>query len=192
MLAEHGVSLSAEGYAIQISGRSNAEIVARLLPTLAEQRARQVWEEKEALFRQQAKDLATPPGLRSFIEKAVVEGAKLGVVTNAPRANAEHVLAALGLSDYFACIVAVEDVQAPKPNPEPYFVGMRRLGLSAERCVAFEDSPSGVKSAAAAGLCVVGLLTGHTEQQLTDAGAVLVVSDFHDPRVQGHVSGVRP
>lgn len=183
MLREHGVSLSPEGYANEISGRSNVEIVGRLLPHLEPELAEQLWDDKEARFRGLAKGLATPAGLVELVTSARSQQLRLAIVTNAPRANATHVALDLGLQAAFAGIVAVEDVVHPKPHPEPYLRGAALLDLAPERCLAFEDSPSGVRAAVSAGMPVVGLTTGHSSEQLLDAGATLVVPDFADPRV---------
>lgn len=183
VLQEHGVSLSPEGYANEISGRSNVEIVGRLLPHLDPKSAEQVWDTKEARFRVLARGLTAPVGLAGLVTWARAQQLLLAVVTNAPRANAAHVIAELGLGAAFSAVVAVEDVVHPKPHPEPYLLGAERLGLAPERCVAFEDSPSGIRAAVSAGMPVVGLTTGHHAEQLHDAGATLVAPDFADSRV---------
>lgn len=64
VLSEYGVSLSSERYATEISGRSNQESVAPLLPELERSRAKLVWERKELRFRERAKGLTTLAGLR--------------------------------------------------------------------------------------------------------------------------------
>lgn len=48
------------------------------------------------------------------------------------------------------------------------------------QAIAFEDSPSGVKSAVAAGLLTIGVATGHAPATLTAAGAALVIADYTD------------
>ena len=72
------------------------------------------------------------------------------VVTNAPRANALMMLDALGITDRFRGMVIGDEMANPKPHPVPYLVGLERLGASTDHAVAFEDSRSGVRSAAAA------------------------------------------
>jgi hypothetical protein len=55
----------------------------------------------------------------------------------------------------FDAVVCGEDVTALKPDPEVYKIALQRLGLPAERCLAFEDTRNGVDSAIGAGLRVV-------------------------------------
>ena len=54
-------------------------------------------------------------------------------------------------------ILGVDDVRRPKPDAEIYLAACERLGCTAARSVALEDSPTGVAAARAAGLYVVGV-----------------------------------
>ena len=60
-----------------------------------------------------------------------------------------------GLGPHFAHVVTFDDVAAPKPHPEPYLLAARLLGVDPARCLAFEDSETGARSAHAAGMTVV-------------------------------------
>jgi HAD superfamily hydrolase (TIGR01509 family) len=55
----------------------------------------------------------------------------------------------------FAASVAGDEVTSGKPDPEPYVTACAKLGVDPADCVAFEDSPPGTQSAAAAGARVV-------------------------------------
>lgn len=52
----------------------------------------------------------------------------------------------------FTVVVTGDRVTHGKPHPEPYEKAVRDLGVTAEDCVALEDSPTGVRSAVAAGV----------------------------------------
>jgi beta-phosphoglucomutase-like phosphatase (HAD superfamily) len=49
-------------------------------------------------------------------------------------------------------VLAREDYELSKPDPEPYLTGLRRLRTSAEKCLVVEDSQRGLQSAIAAGI----------------------------------------
>lgn len=66
-----------------------------------------------------------------------------------------------------------------KPHPDPYLEGLARIGLSADDCVAFEDSVNGVGSAVAAGIYTVGVGEG-SQKRLRGTGAGLCVTDYLD------------
>ncbi len=51
----------------------------------------------------------------------------------------------------FQVVVSGDEVERGKPDPEAYLLAASRLGVDIERCVAIEDSRSGVRSAAASG-----------------------------------------
>jgi beta-phosphoglucomutase-like phosphatase (HAD superfamily) len=57
----------------------------------------------------------------------------------------------------FQAIVAGDDVEAPKPNPEAYLKGASALGMDIHTTVALEDSAFGAASAFSAGAVTIGI-----------------------------------
>lgn len=54
-------------------------------------------------------------------------------------------------------VVAGDNVLKSKPDPEAYLLGSNKLNVDISRCVAFEDSPSGCRSAFSAGAVTFGV-----------------------------------
>jgi HAD superfamily hydrolase (TIGR01509 family) len=187
-LAPQGTELSLEQYRTQIMGFPNDMIMARVLPDMETPAAMALAAEKEETFRGLATRLEPARGLGDFLEWLDERGTPVGVVTNAPRANAEQELAAIGYADRFSTIVIGDELDHAKPHPLPYLTGLERLGGSARRSLAFEDSLSGLRSARAAGLMVVGLTTGLTAERLIEEGATLAVPHFADSRLRPFVA----
>ena len=77
------------------------------------------------------------------------------VVTSSGRDDAHHKIGVAGLRAAFATVVTVDDVTRAKPDPEPYLLAARLLGVSPSRCVVFEDSEAGAEAAHRAGCVVV-------------------------------------
>jgi HAD superfamily hydrolase (TIGR01509 family) len=183
VFAPHGITLDRAAYAANVMGASN-EMIARLylshLP-LDEQAA--TLAAKEAAYRAGLDNLEPTLGAVALLDFADLRGLKRAVVTNAPRANAEKVLAALGMERRFPILVIGAELVRSKPDPLPYLTALERTGALASRSLAFEDSLSGVRSAAAAGLAVVGMTTTLDSRTLIRAGATLTVSDFTDRRI---------
>lgn len=144
---------------------------------------------KEALFR----EMMTPglaahivPGISSFLSRHLPVPKAIG--TNAEPANVDFVLDTADLRSFFRVIVDGMQVVNPKPDPEIYLTAADRLGIEPSRCVVFEDSPSGVAAARAAGTRVVGITT--TAGRLE--GVELHVRDFHDPDLETWIKRALP
>lgn len=180
-LARYGVRADHRFYQTQISGGLNPEIVRRLLPQLSQDEAEFFLQQKEARFRELATKVQPLPGLRMLWDWARGQGLRRALVSNAPRENARHLLEQLGLD--FDCIVLSEDLPAGKPDPLPYRIALQHLNLAPQETLAFEDSPSGVRSAVGAGIRTVALTTGHPPHALQKAGAFLCIPNFNDLRL---------
>ncbi|MBV1705037.1 MAG: HAD-IA family hydrolase, partial [Hyphomicrobiales bacterium] len=138
---------------------------------------------KEASYRARLGRPTPTRGATALLDWADARGLATAVVTNAPRANADVVLEALGLARRFPEVVVAEELARGKPDPLPYLTALERLGAAAAKSVAFEDSLSGIAAALGAGLAVVGITSGLTAERLVAAGATLAAADFADPRV---------
>lgn len=79
----------------------------------------------------------------------------VAVVTSTNRAAAQRHLAEAGLDSYLSALVGGDDVERPKPDPEPYLTGAARLGVDPTYCAAFEDSNTGAAAAKGAGCQIV-------------------------------------
>ena len=182
LLREHdGRELSQAQFDAQVSGRANGELFAELFSDASAEQCKALADRKEALFRDISPSLEPMPGLLRLLAHAQARSIGMCVVTNAPRLNAEHMLAAMGLAQRFEHVVVADELARPKPDPLPYLTGLQRLGAEAAQALAFEDSLPGVAAASGAGIFTVGVATTQTPERLLAAGARLVVNDFDDP-----------
>jgi beta-phosphoglucomutase len=118
------------------------------------------------------------PGLVVFLTSIRKNGYKTALATSATTQVVDHVLARLDLRPFFDIILDRENVTHGKPHPEIYINTVERLGIHKDRCVVFEDSKAGIRSAHDAGLKVVGVATEHTAEELLEEGVSMVISDF--------------
>ena len=109
------------------------------------------------------------PGARELLVALKAEGVPSALVTMSWRSLADAVLGALP-EGTFDVVVTGDEVSHGKPHPEPYRAAARLLGVSPQDCVAIEDSPTGVRSAVAAG--VPTLAVPHVVSVPEMAGAV--------------------
>ena len=101
------------------------------------------------------------PGARELLEECRLSPVPTALVTMSWRRFAAPVVDALPAGS-FDTVVVGDDVANGKPHPEPYLLAAERLGVDPARCLAIEDSPTGVASALAAG-CTVLAVPNHVE-----------------------------
>lgn len=73
-------------------------------------------------------------------------------------------------------MVTAFDVKRGKPHPEPYLMGLRKAGITADEAIVVENAPLGVQAACAAGIYTVAVNTGPLRDEvLQKAGARIVL-----------------
>jgi HAD superfamily hydrolase (TIGR01509 family) len=184
IMGRYGVHVDEEVYRHRISGRMNGDILADLLPDISSADHVAIGREKEALFRSLAGDIQPIAGLIDLLDWADSVGLRYAAVTNAPKENAELVLASLQATKRFSAVILSDDLDHAKPHPLPYLTGLTRLNGDATQSVAFEDSKSGVTSASAAGLGVIGLTTSLDDKTLRSFGAQITAPDYHSAELR--------
>ena len=185
-LGPYGIEADHHFYQTQISGGVNPEIAARILPHLSLGEAKAFLDDKEQRFRELATALQPMPGLHRLLHWAKEHSLKLALVSNAPRENAQYMLELLGLE--FPLKILSDDLGVGKPDPLPYRVALERLGLETKEALAFEDSPTGVRSAKGAGIATIAITSGHNPLALAGAGADILVPDFDHPELWSFLS----
>ncbi|MEU8661308.1 HAD family hydrolase, partial [Actinoplanes philippinensis] len=103
-----------------------------------------------------ADGLVWRPGAMELLHAVRAAGIPTALVTSTGRRLVEVALRTLG-AENFDVVVCGDEVQRPKPDPEPYRTAAAMLGVPIAACVAIEDSPSGVASASAAGAVVLAV-----------------------------------
>ena len=160
--------ITAEEFArVELHGRPAVEIAADLLPADVVPQALARIEQLEV------EDVPNGgvhllPGTRAFLDALPAD--RWAVVTSATRRLAEARLEAVGILP--KTLVAADDVTRGKPDPEPYLLAARDLGVDPARCVVFEDAPAGLRAGRAAGMTTVALTTTHQAHEL-DADLVV-------------------
>ncbi|GGN70707.1 phosphatase [Streptomyces albiflavescens] len=165
---EYGVT--AEDFArIELHGRPAVEIAADLLPAdiVPEALARIEQLEVEDV----PGGVEALPGTLTLLDALPAE--RWAVVTSATRRLAEARLDEVGIRP--KTLIAADDITRGKPDPEPYLLAARELGVDPSRCVVFEDAPAGLQAGRAAGMTTVALATTHQAHELD---ADLVVKDL--------------
>lgn len=180
LMAVRGITVDEAFYAAHVHGRLNTDVFAEFLPDESDPQG--LSDAKEAEFRRRLpRPYPAMPGLRAVLDRARRAGHGLAVVTNANPLNAAAMLDAIGERARFEVVVSGEECKRGKPAPDPYLAAMQALGVAPADCIAFEDSPSGIRSARDAGAFVIGLCSALSPSALARAGAQASIQDFTDP-----------
>jgi mannitol-1-/sugar-/sorbitol-6-phosphatase len=148
-------------------GRRTIEVVRILAPHLDAKAEESRIEKREA---DDIDGVAVMPGAAELL-KSIPE-AYWCVVTSGTRylATSRLRFAALPIP---RVLVAAEDVQKGKPDPEPYLKGAELLKVKPGQCVVLEDAPAGIRSAHAGGMKAIALTSTYPASELQEADAVL-------------------
>jgi len=94
------------------------------------------------------------------LAKLESEGRRLGIVTAKQRRTVDLAFAVVPLERYFDAVVAADDTERHKPNPDPLLEALRRLDAEAGRAAYVGDSPYDIRAARAAGMAAIAVTWG--------------------------------
>ncbi len=117
------------------------------------------------------------PGVERLIHEARQRGFRLAIATTTTPANVTalltHTLGADSIG-WFEVIAAGDVVPAKKPAPDIYDYALNEMNLTADECIAFEDSENGIRSSTGANLCTIITINDYTKNHdFSDASIVL-------------------
>lgn len=113
------------------------------------------------------------PGFLEFFSKAKTMVKHVALVTATPRPLLTKIFETSNINVDFDHIITASDVVETKPAPEPYEKMCAHLGVSPERALVIEDSPTGLRSAVSAGCQAVGISTSCERDSLNEANFVV-------------------
>jgi HAD superfamily hydrolase (TIGR01509 family) len=92
---------------------------------------------------------------------------KLAVASGGWRNVVERQLRQIGIFEHFGAIVAAEDTERHKPEPDVFLEAARRLQVPAAACRVYEDSDLGIEAARRAGMQWVDVRAWHTPRRMS-------------------------
>ena len=124
--------------------------------------------------------LPAVPGALKAIGLIRESGTRAIVASSGHRSHISASLRSIGVSGM--PFVGHEDVKNQKPSPDTFLLAAEKIGAKPSECVVFEDSLSGIRAAASAGMVCVALSTTLRASQLRGRAAI-VVKDFNSPNL---------
>lgn len=116
------------------------------------------------------------PGTADGLSDLVNQGYRLAVVTSKSKPVAVRGLEHYGLEGFFEAVVAYEDTEIHKPEPEPLLEAARRMRVPIERCAYVGDSPHDMNAAIAAGAVPVAALWGPFAERVLATGPAIALN----------------
>jgi pyrophosphatase PpaX len=124
-------------------------------------------------------------GVNDVVAWLAHSGRSLGVVTSKIEPLAHRALDHVGLRQHFPLVVGIESTTRHKPDPDPLWFAMERLGGSAAESVYVGDSPFDLRAARAAGIDSIAVTWGaFTEAALRAENPTAVVRSAAELRTQ--------
>lgn len=172
LLKPFGIQISLEEYIQEYCGKSSATEIPLLLkkrhgdkiPFTPEEIGKKAGAILEELFKTREVKLM-PDAKRAIL---FLTSLKQAVCSAANPEELEMKLSGAGINGYFNKKYRSTQSEAGgfgKPHPAMYRLAVKRLGLTPEQCIAFEDTSAGVQSAAEAGLFVIAMPNIYTKDQ---------------------------
>ncbi|HAK41147.1 MAG TPA: hypothetical protein DCM24_04975 [Synergistaceae bacterium] len=104
------------------------------------------------------------PGTRETLSRLREEGLSLGVVSN--RKRLVPAVESSGLKEFFLSVVGMEDVNKPKPDPEPVRLSLKILGGKVEEAFLVGDSEIDAEAARGSGVRFIGVTSGGRNREI--------------------------
>ncbi len=162
---EHGLD---PDYVVHVAhGQKAIETIRKVAPQVDAAREMRRVEQMEL---DDTDGLRLLPGARELLGK--LPATRYTIVTSGTRRLATKRLQVVRLPVPVNMVTA-DEVMRGKPDPEPYLAGAAAVGFPASECLVFEDAPSGIRAAKAAGAQVVGVSTTYTPEQLDSADLIV-------------------
>lgn len=150
-------------------GKKNDVIIPKILGwTDSPEDVARLSRRKEALYREVVLECGVTvlPGVQEFLAQLRAAGVPCCIGSSTERENILTICARTGLAEWFADLVAAEDVTHGKPHPEVFLRAAARIAREPRWCVVFEDAFSGLEAARAGGMKVIGVATTHPAEAL--------------------------
>jgi len=120
------------------------------------------------------------PGAREVLEIFKKMDLPMAIASSSSLDIINAVLERTLIEQYISVVHSAQDELFGKPHPAVYIGASKKLGIAAESCVAFEDSPNGILSAKSAGMRCIAVPSEGVEGDEAMRKADLVINSLLD------------
>lgn len=166
-LEKHRVKLTDEEKRVKIHGKPNADIMRGIFGNhLTDNEVYEMAQEKEAIYRELCKnDLQFAPGAESLFNYLKANDIPMTIATSAGIENVSFYFEFMNLDQWFDLEKTAFDngTFRGKPHPDVFLEAAKKINLSANETVIFEDSVAGILSAENAGAGKIYIVNSYGE-----------------------------
>jgi HAD superfamily hydrolase (TIGR01509 family) len=183
MIREEGLDISAEECVRRFVGL-NLEAMVPVIEADLGRRLRHDWVERltARLIGAFAREMQPIPGAIEALRAVSAMGLPWRVASNSSHEEMSAKFSAMGISGLVhGRLHSYTDVAQGKPAPDLFLAAAAAEGIAPEHCVVIEDSVTGARAAAAAGMPCLGFAPHGEDARLRAVGAELFASMFDLP-----------
>lgn len=187
VLARHGMTLAPE-IRVQMIGRPTSTAVPLMIEqTGIAMTAEEFIEERDRLLHELFPTAKPRRGARELTLHLAAQGVPQAVATSSSlRTLALKVRSDPGWFASFQAMVTADEVAHGKPAPDIFIEAAHRLGApDPASCLVFEDAPSGIEAALAAGMHVIAVPEDVYRDRISGAHEILDGFEAFDPAEWG-------
>ncbi len=184
MLAQYGIEITIKDYYKTYLGFNDADcyklLIRQGLLKIDEQHIGDLVEQKKLIFEKLAKtEGKIIEGVRDFLKVLEQNNVPMAICSGALLTEVEMVLEEARLRHLFEVIVSAEHIKKAKPDPEGFLLSLQRLNeslenpITANQCIAIEDSHWGLEAAKAAGMHTIAVTNSYDAEQLSMAEKIV-------------------
>lgn len=175
ILKQYNVLLTAEIFA-EVKGLREQEAFSYYTTLFKIKESPEVLMQKkmQLYLRLLKKKIRLYPGFKSFAKKCR-QRFKVGLATSSSKESLSIIFKQFEIKHYFDAIVTGEEVNLPKPYPDPYIKMAEKLHLKANQCLVIEDTIHGITAAKTAGAKCIAVTTTFPKSKLKETSADRIV-----------------
>ena len=148
--------------------------------------------DREVFLRELFEDAPEIKGAGQFITDLSGTRLPFGLATSSHQHLCDLKLSSKPWGGFFNQIICGDHPQLKhgKPEPDIFLLCAEKLGVNPNHCIAFEDSPSGIKAAQAAGMQVIAVNSPFVDpEELSGAAITMTAFDELDSLLKGWEAG---
>jgi phosphoglycolate phosphatase len=118
--------------------------------------------------------------LLPFAKESIIKASEiaiLGIVTTKTARYSQELMEHFGVMNYFKVLIGREDVENPKPHPEPILKALQQLNHKDEKVYMIGDTCLDIISAKEAGVTPIAVYSGYASKEKLHNCSEIVVKD---------------